>query len=69
MVRNRTECSGTVSNDTGCLNCAKCESEMLSALPRIRADLVKARNANDHYEEGRLQAQLTSYEIALRNME
>lgn len=61
-------CKGSVKLGSGCLNCSRCEEEILAMLPGIRQALKVARDNNDAYEEGLQQEKLTLYEITLRNM-
>jgi hypothetical protein len=68
MVQQQNVCKGAVSLNTGCLNCARCEEEILAALPPMREALKNARNKGDQFEIGRLEASVTLYELALRKM-
>jgi len=68
MVQQNNVCKGSVALGSGCINCQRCEDEILAALPGIRQALKDARDSGDRYEEGRQEQKLTTYELALRKM-
>lgn len=68
MVQQSNVCKGSVALNSGCLDCVRCQQEVVVALPQIRAALKKAEDKGQVREVIRLRAALTLLELAKARM-